>query len=658
MLDRSRRVQLGWSAVCFGLFLVLALAVTQEWTWLVDLDANGRSARDWAIDDADLRRPLRGIEVAFSALYLGCYSVALAAMLWLRNHRRAGAYVVLVMAASYVAFRLAKLVVGRDRPDWQVDVARHGSNAYPSGHTTMISAFAVVMIVLGDAGADGRHRWPSACWPGSWVVAAIDRVCRPPLPQRVDGAVFLGVGLGLLGLALYSPLPRSHAERVDPLPDTLPSGRKVAVVLNPIKVEDVGQFQAIVDAMSAEAGWSAPTWHLTTVEDSGTGQAERASVEGANLVIVCGGDGTVREVCAELAGTGIPVGIVPAGTGNLLARNLGIPLYIRAAIDIALTGQDRAIDMVAVSGDGIDDSHFLVMAGMGFDAAIMEGVNEEIKKKVGWLAYVLSALKSLMFPATRVEISVDGGEPTTHRARTIVVGNVGYLQAGMPLLPDATIDDGQLDVVLLYPRRFLSWVPLAFRVLTKRTRTDATINRMTGQRVTISAVHDVPRQLDGDRSAPVASCGWSASTAACWCGCPASGETAPHDLPTRTPGRLAPCRRVPRPDTACCPARRRRRVPVPRRAHPAGGEGTATSYLTAAMVVLGPTLRYVDEWYADDSAVLEFEAEVGGLTVHGVDMLRWGPDGRITSFTVMIRPFKALQVLMDAMLIELTRHME
>ena len=70
--------------------------------------------------------------------------------------------------------------------------------------------------------------------------------------------------------------------------------------------------------------------------------------------MVCGGDGTVREVCAELAGTGIPVGIIPAGTGNLLARNLAIPLYLRSAIDVCLNGQDRAIDMVDVSGDGME----------------------------------------------------------------------------------------------------------------------------------------------------------------------------------------------------------------------------------------------------------------------------------------------------------------
>ena len=113
-----------------------------------------------------------------------------------------------------------------------------------------------------------------------------------------------------------------------------------------------------------------------------------------------------------------------------------------------------------------------------------------------------SALKSLMFPAIRVEVSVDGGEFTRHRARTLVIGNVGSLQAGMPLIPDAAIDDGLLDVVLLHPRRFLSWIPLAYRVLAKRPRTDETINRMTGRTVVVRAHGDIPRQLDGDSIGP------------------------------------------------------------------------------------------------------------------------------------------------------------
>jgi YegS/Rv2252/BmrU family lipid kinase len=271
------------------------------------------------------------------------------------------------------------------------------------------------------------------------------------------------------------------------------------VVLNPAKVEDVTAFKELVERMAKESGWAAPAWFETTVEDPGRAMAEEAAIGGAEMVLVCGGDGTVRTVCAELAGTDIPVGVVPAGTGNLLARNLGIPLYLQAAVDVALNGQDRTIDLVRVWGDGIPEhEHYLVMAGMGFDAAIMEGASEQLKAKVGWLAYVVSALKSLMFPAVRLEISVDDGPWTKHRARTVVIGNVGYLQAGMPLLPDAAIDDGILDVVILHPRRFLSWIPLAVRVLSKHKRTDDTINRLTGRTVSVRASADTPRQLDGD----------------------------------------------------------------------------------------------------------------------------------------------------------------
>lgn len=88
---------------------------------------------------------------------------------------------------------------------------------------------------------------------------------------------------------------------------------------------------------------------------------------------------------------------------------------------------------------------------------------------------------------------------------------------------------------------------------------------------------------------------------------------------------------------------------------PQEGKALTTAYLSAAIVVLGPTLRYVEEWWSDSSAVLEFEAEVGGKTVHGVDMLRWGADGRLTSFTVMVRPIRGLEAVIAAMAAELTR---
>ncbi|UAL29619.1 phosphatase PAP2 family protein [Nocardioides rotundus] len=505
MLDRPRYLPLVWAAACLVGFGLLTLLVTQDRAPLDPVDLWGRQAEAWADDIPWLVAILRVVEHLFATVGMAVLTAVTAVWLLWKKQPRAAAYTVVVMLVTSLVTTGVKLTVGRVRPAWQDSIDLLSTRSFPSGHASSMAAFAGVMVVLAwiFLRRSSARQAVYVAAAAFVVVGCLDRVLLGRhYPTDVIAGTLLGAGVALLALGLFDPQPRPQSRGDRPLLATVPTDRKLAVVLNPSKVEDPGQFRSIVTAMAQEAGWSSPTWHYTTVEDPGTGMAHAAAVDGADLVMVCGGDGTVREVCAELAGTGIPVGIIPAGTGNLLARNLDIPLYIRSAIDVALNGQDRAVDLVAVSGDGFEDSHFMVMAGMGFDAAIMEGVNEEFKQKVGWFAYVVSGLKSLMFPAVKVEVSVDGGEPTTHRARTVLVGNVGYLQAGMPLLPDARIDDGKLDVVLLHPRRFLSWIPLAARVLSKSTQTDDLINRMTGASVTVRAATDVPRQLDGDSIGP------------------------------------------------------------------------------------------------------------------------------------------------------------
>lgn len=494
-------------SLCLLPVIALGLLVAYDAAPLQRLDTRiGTPLESFTYGHEVVRSAAIWVARLFEPLGDAVITVVIVIGLLLRGHRRAALWTVAVMVTASVVGDGVKLLVARDRPVWQHPIEVLHSYSFPSGHATGISALAGVVIVL--AAMLLRRRSLRRLVDGLAVLVAIvvgaDRVfLGVHNPSDVVAGWFLGSAVVLFWLAVVGPEPRSTAHRAEPLPSVLePAERVLGVVLNPVKVDDVGQFQSVVEAMAAESGWSAVRWWETTVEDTGRQMAHDAAVEGCSVVLAVGGDGTLRAVCEELAGTGIPVGIVPAGTGNLLARNLDIPLYLRAAVDVGLHGQDRAIDMVRVSGDAMEDTTFLVMAGMGLDAAVMEGANEDIKAKVGWLAYVWSGLKSMMFPAIRLEVCVDGGEWTRHRARTLVIGNVGYLQAGMPLIPDAAIDDGQLDVVLLYPRRFLSWLPLAARVLTKNPRTDETITRMRGRSIAVRTHTDAPRQVDGDLLAP------------------------------------------------------------------------------------------------------------------------------------------------------------
>jgi YegS/Rv2252/BmrU family lipid kinase len=313
-----------------------------------------------------------------------------------------------------------------------------------------------------------------------------------------DWWILLLAALPVLAL-LVAVAVRSRPSGTDP--DSLtaePGDRPLpAVVANPTKIEPGTRRR--IESVCAGLGWAEPLWLETTVEDPGTGQARLAVERGADVVLACGGDGTVRSVAQALAGTGVAMGLVPAGTGNLLARTLGTPDNVAAAVRIALTGDDRKIDVGRIRVDGSADEHvFLVMAGTGFDAAIMESTPEALKVRVGPLAYVISGLRAMRGRRTRVTLTLDDGTPLRRRTRTVVVGNSGTLLGGLVLMPSATIDDGVLDVVNIAPKGLAGWVAVAGRVISKRRAGNSRVEHWQARSILIEAEAPQPSQLDGD----------------------------------------------------------------------------------------------------------------------------------------------------------------
>ncbi|HEU4331742.1 MAG TPA: diacylglycerol kinase family protein, partial [Lapillicoccus sp.] len=250
--------------------------------------------------------------------------------------------------------------------------------------------------------------------------------------------------------------------------------RRIGVVVNPTKFDDLDDVRDRVSKVCADHGWGEPLFIETTEEDPGVGQAQEAIDQGVDIVCPLGGDGTVRAVATALVGSDTPIGLLPGGTGNLLARNLELPIEeIEEALEVVLTGTDRRIDVGLVrlfpdsesaeplKGDDPpteddprreDEEVFLVMTGIGIDAEVMAKTNEKVKGVLGWPAYVLAGIGRLFTRGFMVKVSSGGGDPQVQHARSVIVGNCGSLQGNVELMPDAKLDDGILDGVILAPK--------------------------------------------------------------------------------------------------------------------------------------------------------------------------------------------------------------
>ena len=352
------------------------------------------------------------------------------------------------------------------------------------------------------------------------------------------------------------------------------------VIVNPSKPAVTADFRRRLARALRSAGYRGPVWLNTTVAEPGATQARLAVASGARLVIAVGGDGTVRAVAAGLAGTDVELGVVPLGTANLAARNLGLPVGdLDALIDIAVFFSARPTDLAWVrttpcpsppetgppappggwARPTLGSEHAcLVVAGIGFDAALVAVTSPALKARIKWGAYALAALENLRTPRMELSLGLVGAPdddgppgpphpgspsgppqpgsprpvpssgsphpdlppgpphpglpPSQERlvARCLLIANGGRLPAGIVLIPGARMDDGLLDVAAIDTVAGLAgWTSLARQVLPPFAATYSNPSRALGRvrlrRGTAVSVHLAEPalvQVDGELLAP------------------------------------------------------------------------------------------------------------------------------------------------------------
>lgn len=296
---------------------------------------------------------------------------------------------------------------------------------------------------------------------------------------------------------------------------------RVALVLNPVS-RGAQRARVAVERACAAAGLGEPIVLATSTEDPGPGQARYALSQGVERVVVAGGDGTVRLVAGAwvdsasdpdgVQGTRTPVlGVVPTGTANLAARTAGLPRRdLVAAARVAVTGEGRPTDLGVARlerSDGVVvEEPFLVVAGLGEDAATLADVPPGLKARARWLAYFLPGLRRLRRPGHDLRVTGDGKELGAGPLWSVLAINAAELPARAHVVPGARLDDGALHVVLVAPAGLAGWAHVARTAWQPGTAYPAD-HRALRYRVarTLEVVADAPvlAQVDGDVVADV-----------------------------------------------------------------------------------------------------------------------------------------------------------
>jgi diacylglycerol kinase (ATP) len=278
------------------------------------------------------------------------------------------------------------------------------------------------------------------------------------------------------------------------------AGSRTLVVMNPAAglLESERALRLLAGAFAVRgAGFD-------VVQTAGAGDAEaaahRAVAEGYRAVVAVGGDGTVGEVIAGLAGTGVPLGIIPRGTANQVAANLGIPRFIEAAVEVAVNGVPARIDVGRLE----DGRYFALAAGAGWDAAVIAGATRQLKNRWGFAAYLVSGLRVGVVPRSADFRIVADGRELEVRAAMVLVANMGdYIANVMPPVgvsigPDVSFQDGLLDVCVFAPRSAGDVAALLWRISRRRYHGDDRLIYLQAAEVRVEADRPVVTEVDGE----------------------------------------------------------------------------------------------------------------------------------------------------------------
>ena len=240
------------------------------------------------------------------------------------------------------------------------------------------------------------------------------------------------------------------------------------------------------------AGFADPLWYEVPKSKKAPKAARQALADGADLILAWGGDGTVQRVIDVIAGSGATLGVLPAGTANLFATNLGIPDELPGALETALHGARRTIDVGEANGE-----RFGVMAGAGFDASMIERADRALKDRVGHLAYVWTGVRATREGSHEVKVDVDGQRWFEGKASCVLIGQMGTLTGGLVAFPDADPADGRLEVGVVTADSALDWARVATRLATGKPEKSPFTRNTSGKKVKVRFDSEVRYELDG-----------------------------------------------------------------------------------------------------------------------------------------------------------------